>query len=127
MASAPDAGIAASLRRLLDGLLQMAQLRLELLSTEIESEKLRIFDALVWLVLALMCATTGLLLAVAFVVMLMPDSARATALGVLAGLFVAAALALALHARRRLESPGGALRETVDELRRDRATLGGGD
>lgn len=126
-AGTPDAGLAASLRRLLGTLLEVAQVRLELLSNEFESEKLRLFDALVWLVLALMCATTGLLLVTAFVVMLLPEAMRPAALGIAAVVFLAAAVALALHARRRLDNPGGPVPATIDELRLDRNALKAGD
>lgn len=122
-AGTPDTGLAASLRRLVGTLLEVAEVRLQLLSTEFESEKLRLFDVLVWLVLALMCATTGLLLAIAYVVMLLPESMRAAAVGVAAASFIAAAVAFALHARRRLDNPSGPVSATVDELRLDRKVL----
>jgi uncharacterized membrane protein YqjE len=120
---APEAGLSASLRRLAATLLEVARLRLELLSTEFESEKLRIFDAIVWVALAFMFATTGLALAVTFVVLLMPQEWRAVTLAALALGCIAAAIGLALHARRHLASPAGPVPATVDELRRDRATL----
>ena len=118
---APDAGLTASLRRLAGTLLEVARVRLELLSTEFESEKLRIFDAIVLVALAFMFATTGLALAVTFIVLLMPPEWRAVTLATLALACIAAAVGLALHARRRLASPAGPIPATVDELRRDRA------
>lgn len=126
-ASPPGPGLAASLRRLLGTLLEVAQVRLELLSAEIESEKLRVFDALVWLVLALLCATTGMLLAIGFVVLLLPETLRGPALGVAAAIFIVAAIALARQARERLASPDGAASATIDELRRDRDALKTGE
>lgn len=126
-ASPPGPGLAASLRRLLGTLLEVAQVRLELLSAEIESEKLRVFDALVWLVLALLCATTGMLLAIGFVVLLLPETLRGPALGVAAAIFIVAAIALARQARERLASPAGAASATIDELRRDRDALKTGE
>lgn len=126
-ASPPGPGLAASLRRLLGTLLEVAQVRLELLSAEIESEKLRVFDALVWLVLALLCATTGMLLAIGFVVLLLPETLRGPALGMAAAIFIVAAIALARQARERLASPAGAASATIDELRRDRDALKTGE
>lgn len=126
-ASPSGPGLAASLRRLLGTLLEIAQVRLELLSIEIESEKLRIFDALIWLVLALLCATTGLLLVTAFVLLLLPDPLRIPALGAAAAIFIVAAIGFARRARRRLASPEGPAPATIDELRRDRETLKAGD
>jgi uncharacterized membrane protein YqjE len=124
-AGAPDAGLAASLRRLLGSLLEVAQVRLELLATEYESEKLRIFDAIVWLALALMFATGGLVLVAGFIVLSMPPSLRAATMGALALLCVVAAVWLALQARRRLADTAGPLAATVDELRRDRSEFAG--
>ena len=123
-AGAPDAGLVASLRRLGGTLLEVAQLRIELLSTEFESEKLRVFDALVWVALAFMFATTGLMLGVAFVVLLMPPEYRAATLGTLTLVCIAIAALLARHARRGLTNADGPVPATVDELRRDRAELG---
>jgi uncharacterized membrane protein YqjE len=52
----------ASLRQLLGTLLEIAQVRLELISTEIELEKRRWFDALWLAALAFVCLALGLVL-----------------------------------------------------------------
>ena len=51
----PGTGLMQSLRRLASTGLELIQLRLELLASELEQQKLRIFDALAW-------AAVGLLL-----------------------------------------------------------------
>ena len=51
---APQGGLLAALRRLLAGGVEMLRVRLELLGTEIEQEKLRLFDAVLWAGLALL-------------------------------------------------------------------------
>ena len=124
---APEVGLAASLRRLGDTLLEVAQVRLELISNEVESEKLRVFDGLVWAVAALLFVSTGLVLVAAFFVLLMPPELRTATLGVLALTYVVAGVLLAMQARRRLSNPPGPIATTVDELRRDRAELAAGD
>lgn len=122
-AGAPGAGLTASLRRLFATLLEVAQVRLELLANELETEKLRIFDALVWAALALILAVAGLVLALGFIVLLMPPELRALAMGSLVVACLVAAALLAWVARRRLANPPGAVAATVGELRRDRDAL----
>ena len=53
--SSESGGLLASLRQLLFTLLETAQVRLELLGTELEAEKRRVLDALVFAAVALVC------------------------------------------------------------------------
>lgn len=118
-------GLTGSLRRLAATLLEASRVRLELLANEFETEKLRIFDAILWIALALVFATIGLALAVTFIVLIVPTAYREATFALLALAFIAVAVALGLHARRRLASPDGPIPATIGELRRDRAELGG--
>ncbi len=120
---APEAGLTASLRRLLATLLEVAQVRLELLANELETEKLRIFDALIWAGLAMILAVTGLVLGFGFIVLLMPPELRALTMGSLVVACLVAAALLVRVARRRLANPPGAVAAPVDQLRRDRAAV----
>ena len=127
--SEPDKGhgLFASLRQLLGTTLATVQLRLALLSNEIEQEKLRLFDGLLWAGLALLLLGLGALLLCAFVVVLFWDSYRLQALGVLALLFLGAGAWLLSVARARLQQPGGLFSSSVAELGRDRAGLDTGE
>ncbi len=116
-------GLFASLRKLLSTTLEIAQVRLALLATEFEREKLRIFDAVLWLGLSMLFLGVGVLLASGFLVMLFWDSHRLATLGVLAGLYLGGGICLLWIARRRLQSPGGMLESSLSELERDRAHL----
>lgn len=112
-------GLLASLRRLLAHGLETFQVRVELLAVELEQEKQRLFDALLWAVLALLLLGIGLLLAVGLLLMLFWDGYR---LAVLAGLslsFLLGAVGVAALARRRLCAPHGMLPDTRAELARD--------
>ncbi len=122
-AGPPEAGLTASLRRLFATLLEVAQVRLELLANELETEKLRIFDALVWAALAMIIGVTGLVLGFGFIVLLMPPELRALTMGSLVVVCLVAAALMIRLARRRLANPPGAVAATVDELRRDRAAF----
>lgn len=116
-------GLFASLRRLLGTVLEIAQVRLELLGTEIELEKRRLFDGLLWAAFALILLGVGLILLCGFVILLFWDGYRLWASGLLTLLFVGAGLALARHARQRLHNPAGLFGSTVAELARDRSAL----
>lgn len=116
-------GLFASLRQLLATTLEMAEVRLELLSSEIEEEKIRLVDGLLWAGLALMLLGIGVVLLCGFIVMLFWDGYRLAALGVLTLLFLGGGLLLLRTARERLRIPGGMFHSSVAELARDRAGL----
>lgn len=125
MAARDDAGgLLASLRRLADTGLETVQVRLALLGTELEQEKQRLLDALLRAALGLLLAGVALVLAVAFVVLLLQEGYRLAALGVLTLLFAAAAAWLLHRARVALRSgEGGPFALSLAELRRDRARV----
>ncbi len=116
-------GLFASLRQLLATALEIAQVRLDLLSTEIEFEKRRLFDGLLWAAVALLVLGVSLTLLCGFVVLLFWEGYRLAAVGVLALLFLVAGLLLMREARQRLRHAGGLLHASVTELKRDAAEL----
>ena len=113
-------GLLASLRQLLLTLLETAQVRLELLGTELEAEKRRVLDALVLTVIALVCLALGLVLLFGTVVLMFPDQWRFAAAGALALLLLVGGWGLLRQARRRLHHPQGMFHASVSELARDR-------
>lgn len=119
-----DAGMWASARRLGRSALEMAEVRLALLATEVQQEKLRVLEAAAWLALALLAAAAGLVLLNLFVLELVEERNRLAALGALALLHVALAWVAWRLARLRLaaSSPFAA---TLAELRQDRSALAG--
>lgn len=124
--SANESGLFASLRRLSATALAIAQVRLELLGTEVELEKRRLFDALLWGVVALLVFGVGLVLLCGFVILLFLDGYRLAAVGVMAVLFLAGGAMLVRIARQRLCSPTGIFEASLAELAADRANLGQG-
>ena len=122
---APGNGLFASLRRLLGTLLEIAEVRLALLSTEVELEKRRLFDALLWGAVAMLVLASGLTLFCAFVILLFSEGYRLAALGVMALLFLGCGLLLLQQARQRLRSPDGLLAGSLAELQRDRKGIAG--
>lgn len=115
----PTGGLFGSLRRLVTGLLELGQVRFELLCTEIEQQKLRIFDGLLWAAVAFLFFGVGLLLLLALLVALAPESLRPLVLGLLSLSCLGLGVWLMLQARRRLAPPGGALPASRTELERD--------
>ena len=115
-----NTGIWASISRVLATLLDIVQVRLALLGTELEFEKQRLLTAL-WLgALSLVLLGLGLLLLCATLVLLLWDAYRAGALVGAALVFLLAGLGVLFQARRRLRSPSGLFRASVAELQRDR-------
>ena len=116
-------GLFASLRRLLGTVLEIAEVRLALLGTEVELEKRRLFDALFWVAMAVLVLATGLVLLCAFVILLLSEGYRLPALGVMALLFLGGGLLLLRQAQQRLRSPEGMFGSSLAELKRDQAGL----
>jgi uncharacterized membrane protein YqjE len=126
MSERPGAGLGLfdSLKRALDSLLQIAQIRLELLGTELEAEKLRFFDALLKAAIGLLLLGLAAVLALGFVVLLFWDGYRLAAIGVLCLLFGGGGAWLLSRARQQLQvDEDGPFALSLGELRRDRAGL----
>lgn len=117
-------GLFGSMRRLGGTLLESAELRLELLGTEVEREKLRIGRAL-WLAAAgLLLAAVALLLLSLALVLLADPGLRVAVLLALGVLYLLSAAGLLCGARAVLRAPGeGAFALSRAELRRDREAL----
>jgi uncharacterized membrane protein YqjE len=114
-----ERGIFASLRRLLATALEIAQVRLALLGTEVELEKQRLFEGLLWGALALLAIGVGLVALCGFIVLLFWDGYRLAALGVITFVFLAAGVMLLRESKRRLHTPGGMFNVNLSELQRD--------
>lgn len=113
-------GLLASVRQLLSTLLETAQVRLELLGTELEVEKRRVLDVLVLAAVALVCLSLGLVMLCATVILLVDDAYRLAAAGAMALLMLGGGLVLLGLARRRLRNPMGMFHASAQELARDR-------
>lgn len=122
--AAGRAGLFARLQRLLGTTLELVQLRVELLATDVQLGGLRLLDALAWAVAALLMLAAGLGLLLAVIVLMLAPEYRLAATAVMAiGLLAGGVFAL-VHARRRLRASGGAFMATRAELARDLASLG---
>ena len=120
---AARAGLFESLRQLLHTALALLQLRLELLASDLEIEKLRLIDVALRALLGIMLLGLSLLLLVGFLLMLLWDGYRLPALGVLTLLCLGGGLGLLQAAKRRLSHGDGMFAATRAEFERDQAAL----
>ena len=121
---APSKGLFDSAKRAIESLIALAQLRLELFSSELEAEKLRVLDALLQAMLGMVLLGLALVGLMGFVVLLFWDGYRLMAIGILVVTFTALGAWLMLRARETLLArDGGPFALTLGELRRDREEL----
>ncbi|HMN75247.1 MAG TPA: phage holin family protein [Burkholderiaceae bacterium] len=118
-----SAGLLASLRRLGATTLELARIRLELLGTEIERQKLSILAALIWAALGSVCIALGLVLTSVLIVLLFWDSYRMLAIVGLALIYFVAGALMVRFAISRIQTPSGAFAASREELARDQAAL----
>lgn len=118
-----EGGLLTSLRQLLATVLELAQVRLSLLGTELEMEKRHLFSALLWAVLALLVFGVGLVLLCGFIVLLFWEDHRLTVIGVMVLVFLGAGALLLRQARCCLYSAQGMFAASLAEMKRDRADL----
>ncbi len=118
-----ESGLFASVRRLLSTVLEMAQVRLDLLGTEVELEKRRLFDVMLWGLFAFLVLGVGLVLLSGFVILLLWDGYRLAAVGVLALVFLVLGGLLMRKARQCLNNQSGMFNASLVELKRDQSSI----
>ena len=119
----PGSGLLVSLRRLIATALELAQVRLELLGTELEEQKQRILSGLVWAGLGVVLIGVGLALFAFLVALLFGEAYRLQVFAVLTFVYlIGGALALR-HAAARLKTPPGLFAASAAELQQDRSAV----
>jgi uncharacterized membrane protein YqjE len=119
----PDTVMSGPFRRLLASMLALGRIRLELLAIEVQEEKERVTQMLVWAVVTTFLGCFALVFIALFFTVMLWDSHRLLALGAFSALFVALALWGALQLRR-LSSAGTTLfHASLAELRQDSQAL----
>ena len=113
----------ASLRSSVATLIDIGATRLELAATEYEEERLRLLQLLISTITTLLLLSMTVLLATTFVIVLMWDSHRLLAIGMLVMAFALATVLSALGWRRRLSQQPVFMAATVAELQRDADAL----
>lgn len=118
-------GLLASVRSVFAGLLEVGQTRLQLASTEIEEERLRLAELLLWATMALFFLGIGVVFAGPLLVLLFWDGPREWVLAGVTAVFLATGLCTGAVWRRKARSKPAFLAATLGELQRDRAALRG--
>lgn len=118
-----DSGLFIGIKRWLATALEIAHVRLDLLGTELQIEKHRIFSGLIWGAFALMLLGVGLVLFCGFILLLFWDSYRLAATGSLSLLFISGAYLVMREAKQRLSQPSSLFKSSLDELKKDRSAL----
>ena len=117
------AGPLSALRGLADGLLGAVRERLELFSLELQEEKLRFFQALIWLSAAIFAAMLVIVFASLTLVYLFWDTARLQVLAGLTALYLTAFLLLVQRGRQALRERPRPFTATLAELGADQACI----
>ena len=118
-----ETGLLVSFKRLCATVLEIGQVRLELVGTELELEKKRLFEGLLWALSALLVLGVSLVLFCGFIILLVWEGYRLAATGGLALIFLGSAVGLFMQARQRLSNPKGMFSASVSELNKDRLAL----
>jgi uncharacterized membrane protein YqjE len=121
--AAASGGLLHSIKHLAGSLLGAAQTRLEILATEIEEERVRLEQLLLFLLAAAFCLAMGIVLCVALIVLYYWDTHRLAAVGILAAGFLAAGVVSGLILRDKAKTRPKPFAITRGELAKDRAML----
>jgi len=116
-------GLFGSVKRLASTLTSIVSTRLELLANELQEERLRLTQMLLFALLALFCFGMGLLLLTVFIVVLFWDDHRLAVLGMLSFIFFASGLFAALLLKSKAQEKSKLFSASLAELAKDREQL----
>ncbi len=123
MDTTPQPGLLGAARAALAGLIEIGHTRLQLAATELEEERLRIAQLLLYACAALFFLGLGLVLAALLLVLLFWESNRVLVLALEAALFLAVGAGLCVAWRRKATTKPKLMATTLAELERDRTAL----
>jgi uncharacterized membrane protein YqjE len=118
------AGLMESLKRLLSTLTSIVSTRLELLANELQEERLRLTQMLLYSLFAIFCLGMSLVLFTAFIVVLFWDDHRLAVLGGLGIVFFVLAMFIAIVLRIKILYKSKLFSASIAELAKDREQLG---
>jgi uncharacterized membrane protein YqjE len=116
-------GLFASARHVLAALVEIGQTRLQLASTELEEERLRLAALLLYAAAAFFFLGLGIVFATLLLVLVFWDGPRIAVLTLLVLLYLATGAGLAVVWRHKARNKPPLLATTLAELRRDRDAL----
>jgi len=116
-----------SVKRLVSTLTSIISTRLELLANELQEERLRLTQMLIFSLFALFCFGMGVMLLTVFIVVLYWDDHRIAVLGGLCVLFFVLGTLMATLLRIKAQSHSKLFSASLAELAKDREQLGVGN
>lgn len=116
-------GLFGSARVVLGALVDIVQTRLQLASTELEEERLRVAELLLFAAAALFFLGLGIVLATLLLVLVFWEGPRLLVLGATAAFFLVLGAGLAATWQRKSRGKPALLASTLAELQRDRDAL----
>ena len=116
-------GLFESLSSFAATLVALAHTRLDLLSTDLEEERVHVFSLLVLVLTTLFCIGVGVVLATILLVTAFWDTHRLLVLGLLAGFFLAVGLAAGAVALHKARTKPRLFAASLSELYKDRQQL----
>jgi uncharacterized membrane protein YqjE len=125
-ATPASASFMGSLRSLSDGLLASMEDRLELFSAELQEEKFRLIQTVIWICAAAFTGMMAIIFASLTLVYLFWDSARIGVLVGFAAMYAAALVAVIIAFRRFLARQPQPFEGTLREIREDRTCIRNG-
>ncbi|MDP3871544.1 MAG: phage holin family protein [Pseudomonadota bacterium] len=115
--------LAVSLKGFFSSLIELVQVRLELVTVEARDEALRLTELLVYGALAIAFLTFGIAFVAVLLTVLLWDSHRLLALTLFSTLFITLGVLAAVVARARMAEGTRLFASSLDELKRDRDSL----
>lgn len=120
-------GAMASVARIGESLLALARSRVQMFAFDLQSEKLRLVDTLVWAGIALALGGGGFLVGIFALALYVWEAAGYAGLVALVGVLLAAASALLWDLQRRLKAGPIPFADTLAEFEKDAACIRGKD
>jgi uncharacterized membrane protein YqjE len=116
-------GLLQSLRGLAANVVALVHTRLELLAAEVEEERLRLIELLLWGCIAVLFLSLGVLMATLFVLLLFWDTHRLLISAMFAVAYLALGVVTVLAARGRARARSRLFSTSLSELEKDRTEL----
>lgn len=116
-------GLLDSLATFATTLVSIAHTRLELLSTDLEEDRARLFSLVVLYLIAAFCLVVGLVLAIVLTVFILWEDHRLLALSSVAGFFVLVGLLVYGFARHKTKTKPKLFSASLLELLKDQQSL----
>jgi uncharacterized membrane protein YqjE len=116
-------GLLDSLTAFSATLVSIVHTRLQLLSTEIEEDRTRLFSLVLLLVAALFCIVIGLVLATILIVFMLWETHRLLALTSVASLFLLAGFVISWLAIQKIKTKPKLFSTSLQELVKDKGAL----